>query len=207
MPGSRPLRLVAAALRCYPRRWRRRHGDEAAELAALLMRDGMPARSIAWSYVKGAAAARLLSSRGHLGAAAGALLAAACSLGVALALLAPSAPASAASMVRLRITRPAGAAAQLRALLRAHHFDITVTQEPVSPGLAGSIITFGREGPPRAGGGTLGGITGPCPGGAPGCTDGIVVPAHFGGAALIVVGRAARPGERYAAASRHGRPG
>jgi hypothetical protein len=53
MPGPRPARLVEAALRCYPQRWRSRHGDEAAELAGLLMRDGMPVRSIAWSYVDG----------------------------------------------------------------------------------------------------------------------------------------------------------
>jgi len=48
-------RLTAAALRCYPARWRRRHGDEAAELAALLIADGIPAASIVWSYLVGAA--------------------------------------------------------------------------------------------------------------------------------------------------------
>jgi hypothetical protein len=85
-------------LRCYPQRWRSRHGEEAAELATLLMRDGTPARSIAWSYLKGAASARLvLQPRRRLGAAVGALLAAACSLGVALALLSSSVPASAAN--------------------------------------------------------------------------------------------------------------
>ena len=46
---------MAAVLRCYPARWRGRHGDEAAELATLLMRDGTPARSIAWNYLTGAA--------------------------------------------------------------------------------------------------------------------------------------------------------
>ena len=52
---AREGRLVDAALRCYPARWRRRHADEAAELAALLIRDGNPAASIAWSYLAGAA--------------------------------------------------------------------------------------------------------------------------------------------------------
>jgi len=55
MPG----RLVAAVLRCYPARWRSRHGDEAAELAELLIRDGTPARAVALSYLGGAARARL----------------------------------------------------------------------------------------------------------------------------------------------------
>jgi hypothetical protein len=194
------MRLVRAALRCYPERWRRRHGAEAAELARLLLRDGRPAASIAWSYFRGAASARLvLPPRRRLGAAAGALLAAVCSLGVLLALLSPSVPASAASVVRVRITNRGDAAGQLEALLRAHHFHIAVTQEPVSPSLAGSIISSGN--------GALRGITGPCSGGAWGCTDGIVLPAHFTGAAHIVVGRAALPGEAYAPAAGIFRPG
>ena len=54
MNGPRAARLVEAALRCYPARWRRRHGHEAAELAALLIRDGTPAALIAGSYLAGA---------------------------------------------------------------------------------------------------------------------------------------------------------
>ena len=92
-PGSE--RLVRNALRCYPERWRSRHGEEAAELAMLLMRDGTPARSIAWSYFKGAARTRLVQPRRRLRVAVGALVAAACSLGVSLALLTSSAPANA----------------------------------------------------------------------------------------------------------------
>lgn len=75
MAGSR---LVRTALQCYPQRWRNRHGEEAAELARLLIRDGTPARSIAWSYFKGAASTRLVPPpRRRAGAAVGALLAAA----------------------------------------------------------------------------------------------------------------------------------
>jgi hypothetical protein len=119
MAGSRPARLVEAALRCYPPRWRSRHGDEAAELATLLMRDGMPVRSIACSYFMGAARARLAPGpRRRLGVAAGTLLVAAASLGVPLALLSSSAPASAASVIRARITNPADAAGQLESLLQ-----------------------------------------------------------------------------------------
>ena len=181
-------RLVQAALRCYPERWRSRHGEEAAELAGLLIRDGTPAWSIAWSYFKGAASTRLVRQpRGRLGTAVGAVVAASCSLGLSLALLSSSVPASATSMVRMRITDRGAAAEQLRSLFRAHRFDITVTQEPVSPRLVGSIIS--------SSGSVLTGITGPCAGGASGCTDGIVLPVHFTGPARIVVGRAARPGE------------
>src|ERR1700733_7266185 len=49
------LRLVETVLRCYPARWQHRHGEEAAELAALLIRDGTPAGAVAWSYLFGAA--------------------------------------------------------------------------------------------------------------------------------------------------------
>jgi len=106
MPGRRSMRLVEAALRCYPRRWRGRHGDEAAEIASLLLRDGTPAPSIAWSYLMGAARARLvIEPRRRLGAAAGALLLAAGSLGVPLAMLSSSAAAN-ASVAHSRPAHP-----------------------------------------------------------------------------------------------------
>jgi hypothetical protein len=90
--------LIDTALRCYPRRWRRRHGDEAAELAAMLVRDGKPAGSIAWSYLLGAARAWLTPPPGRrLRMAACALLVLVCSLGVSVGLLASTTPARAAS--------------------------------------------------------------------------------------------------------------
>jgi len=112
MPDSRSMRLVESALRCYPQRWRSRHGDEAAEIASLLIRDGTPAHSIAWSYLLGAARARLVPTRlaswprRRLGAAVGALLLAAGSLGVPLALLSSAAPANAASVAHSRTSHP-----------------------------------------------------------------------------------------------------
>ncbi len=87
--------LVSAALRCYPPQWRRRHGDEAAELAALLLRDGIPVCVIAWSYLKGAARERLRLTR-RLGAVVAALLVAAVSLGISLGLVSTAPSASAA---------------------------------------------------------------------------------------------------------------
>jgi hypothetical protein len=98
MGGSQPTRLVQAALRCYPARWRRRHGDEAAELAMLLIRDGKPASAIAWSYLAGAAREWLTPRPGRrLSTVACALLVAACSVGVSAELLASAGPARAAS--------------------------------------------------------------------------------------------------------------
>jgi hypothetical protein len=62
-PPTRPQSRrgpVGTALRCYPRNWRARHGDEALEIARLLEQDGVPRSSIAWSYVKGAACHRIV---------------------------------------------------------------------------------------------------------------------------------------------------
>jgi hypothetical protein len=95
-PEAREGRLVDAVLRCYPARWRRRHGDEAAELAALLIRDGTPATSIAWSYLVSAAREWLAPRPGRsLSTVAAALLAVACLLGFSAALVAETAPARA----------------------------------------------------------------------------------------------------------------
>jgi hypothetical protein len=103
MDDPRAARLAGTVLRCYPARWRRRHGEEAAELAALLIRDGTPAVSVAWSYLAGAAREWLTPRPGrHLTAVACALLVAACSLGVSAGLLAPAAPARAASTSQAR---------------------------------------------------------------------------------------------------------
>ena len=103
MDEPQATRLVETTLRCYPARWRRRHGEEAAELAALLVRDGTPAGSIAWSYLAGAAREWLTPHPSRrLSTVACALLVAACSLGVSAGLLAPAAPARAASTGQAR---------------------------------------------------------------------------------------------------------
>ena len=103
MDDARATRLVDSALRCYPARWRQRHGQEAAELAALLIKDGTPAASIALSYLAGAARERLTPRPGpRLTAAACALLIVACSVGASAGLLASAAPARAASASQAR---------------------------------------------------------------------------------------------------------
>jgi hypothetical protein len=95
-PEAQAGRLVDAALRCYPARWRRRHADEAAEVAALLIRDGNSSVSIVWSYLAGAAREWLIPrpARSPRRVAA-ALLAAACLLGFSAALVAQTSPARA----------------------------------------------------------------------------------------------------------------
>jgi hypothetical protein len=109
MGDPRAGRLVGTVLRCYPPRWRRRHGEEAAELAALLIRDGTPAGRVAWSYLAGAAREWLSPRPGrHRAAAACALLVAAGSLGISAGLLASAKPARAAG------TSQAPAAARCR---------------------------------------------------------------------------------------------
>ena len=103
MDGARATRLVGIALRCYPARWRQRHGAEAAELAALLIKDGTPAAAIALSYLAGAARERLTPRPGpRLTAAACAVLVVACSVGASAGLLASAAPARAASTSQAR---------------------------------------------------------------------------------------------------------
>jgi hypothetical protein len=89
--------LVGAALRCYPARWRRRHAEEAAELAALLIRDGSPVASIVLSYLIGAIREWLTPRPGQpLSKAAAALLAATCLIGFSAGLVAQTEPARAA---------------------------------------------------------------------------------------------------------------
>ena len=103
MDDPRATRLIGTALRCYPARWRRRHGDEAAELAAQLIRNGTPAGSIAWSYLAGAAREWLTPRPGRrLSTVACTLLVAVCSLGISAGLLASTVPARAASTSQAR---------------------------------------------------------------------------------------------------------
>ena len=154
MPAARRPDLVGAVLRCYSRQWRRRHGDEAAEVALLLMRDGVPARSIAWSYLKGAARERLTLGPGRRFAAAAAL-AAAGSLGGALALLSASVPASAASSARARITRQDDPAARLVSLLQCGGLHGATVKDAL-PLLEARHVKITWEVPPgRAGGDAL----------------------------------------------------
>jgi hypothetical protein len=178
------------------------------ELAALLARDGVPAWSIAWSYLGGAARQRLASTktRGFRATLATAVLTVLL-VGTSLGFLFVPATAGAMGMVRVSIDSPRDAAGQLRAQLSAHHFRIGVTQEPVSPSLVGSIVAVKTAGRVTNGRAVLSPIFGPCVGGGAGCTKGLVLPSRFGGSAQVVVGRRASRGEAYAASAGIFRPG
>jgi hypothetical protein len=145
---AREGRLVDAALRCYPVRWRRRHADEAAELAALLIADGAPAASIAWSYLVGAAREWLTPQTGRsLSTVAAALLTVTCLLGFSAALLAQTPPARAAGTTR----SPSGPASPkatptpLAAVGSPHHF---TRCRPVRPGHPAGAVTAAGHWPP-----------------------------------------------------------
>lgn len=98
MDGPQVPALVRTALRCYPARWRRRHGDEAAEVAMLLIRDGGAASAIAMSYLTGAVREWLTPLPGRrVSPVAYVLLAVACSLALSAGLLASAGPARAAT--------------------------------------------------------------------------------------------------------------
>jgi hypothetical protein len=98
MDGPQVPALVRTALRCYPARWRQRHGDEAAEVAVLLIRDGDAASTIAMSYLTGAVREWLTPLPGRrVSPVACVLLAAACSLALSAGLLASASPARAAT--------------------------------------------------------------------------------------------------------------
>lgn len=58
MSSWRHRHLIDFAIRCYPSSWRRRHGDEANEIAVALVADGISVWSIVWSYLSGAVVAR-----------------------------------------------------------------------------------------------------------------------------------------------------
>lgn len=208
MLASCQERLLRLALRCYPEQWRTRHGDEARELAALLARDGLPLRSTAWSYFKGAARERLSRTRGRrLRAGAAALVAGTSLTAMSLLVSVSPSPAGAASVVRAGITNRSQAVAELQAVFRAHHFDIDVEQLPVSPSLVGSILGTQTLGRSTGSAGILGRVTGACAGGAAGCTQALLLASHFSGHMVILVGRTARNREKYAESADIFRPG
>ena len=136
MDGPPAPRLVHTVLRCYPARWRRRHGDEAAELAALLIRDGAPATAIAGSYLAGAGRAWLTPRPGHrVSAVVCALLVAAGALGVSTGLLASAGPARAASTNRASSSRASSSRARTHCRPSAPAFVPAVTPAWARPPL------------------------------------------------------------------------
>jgi hypothetical protein len=182
-------RAVSVALHCYPKRWRDRHGAEAAELAQLLADDGVPVASVAFSYLSGAVRERLAPLVGGCGRGrAAAVLATASVAAAVLAMSASSAPAGALGVIRVEINHKPDAVAELTSQFRVHHFAIAVSQVQAPAGQAGSIVAI-RVARPEASPQIIGEIRGPCAGGSPGCVVGLVIPANFTGPAAVFVGR------------------
>jgi hypothetical protein len=181
-------RLVELSLRCYPPAWRDRHGEEASELARLLIRDGVPAALVASSYLNAAARERVFCRRRRLAPALAALVAAVTLLGLPMVLLDSSTAANAASGggVVISISNRSQAVRQLESAFRAHHFDIEVVPLATGPQRVGSVLAV-RSRPGQAQG-EIRQIAGPCADGGPGCIDALEVPVQFAGRAVVVVG-------------------
>jgi hypothetical protein len=185
---SREHRIIAAALRCYPARWRTRHGDEAVVLASALLEDGTPWWSIAGSYLASATKERAFRKPSlRIGSVVTAII-----LGITvtpLALFASFTPASASSnTVTIVISKPGDAARQLESAFATHHFKIAVVEVPVPAGVVGSILAIRTPSASGDNAGTIGEVRGQCISGDPGCVVGLVVPLHFSGNARVTVG-------------------
>jgi hypothetical protein len=191
---SRENRIIAAALHCYPSRWRSRHGDEATLLASALLEDGTSCWSIVGSFLGAAARERVIRKPTLR---VGSALAAAITVGIAavpLALFALLTPASASNPnVAVVISNPSLAARQLRSAFAAHRFKITVAETPVATNLVGSILSVSTVGTSSNNAQAVGELHGQCNGGGSGCADGLVIPLHYSGSARVTVGEATSP--------------
>jgi len=96
--------------------------------------------------------------------------------------------------IDVRVRNPVADPRRYRAEFRAHRLDITLKLVPASPSLVGTVVFFDgssaikvltAKGRCRTGGG--GDV----------CPVGLRVPVDYRGAANLVFGRAARPGERF----------
>ena len=190
MRRSQESRIIATVLRCYPARWRTRHGDEATVLASALLEDGTSWWSIVASFLGGAAkerAFRKSSLRVGSAMAAFAIVIAA----TPMALFASLTPASASSnTVTIVISKSGDAVRQLESDFANHHFKIEVAEMPVSTDLVGSILSVSTVGASSVIAGAISELHGQCNGGGSGCVVGLVLPLHYSGSARVTIGAA-----------------
>jgi hypothetical protein len=192
---SRESRVIAAVLRCYPARWRFRHGDEAAALATSLLEDGTPWWSIAGSFLNGAAKERVCRKpRLRIGPAMAALILVLAAAPVAL--LASLTPASASgTYVTIVISKPGDAARQLETAFADHHFKFAVVERSVVTDVVGSILSIRTGHAANDNAGAIREVDGQCNDGHPGCVVGLVIPLHYSGSVRVTVGAPATPME------------
>ena len=191
MRSSREQRAIAVVVRCYPARWRSRHGEEATLLISALLEDGIPWWSIALNFLGGATRERMSRKPSlRVRTALAAIM-----IGVAavpVALLQSLAPAGASSTnVVIVISKPDDAARQLESAFSSLHFKITVSERVVPNRLVGSILSVDTSGATSATARSISELRGQCIDGASGCIDGLVLPRHFSGNARVTIGRAA----------------
>lgn len=188
MRRSQETRIVAAVLRCYPAQWRARHGDEATLLAKALMDDGRAWWSVAGSFLGGAAKERAFRRPSvRFGSVVAAL-----AVGVAavpLALFGSLTTAGASSTtVTIVISKPANAVRQLESAFASHHFNIAIVERPVAADRVGSILSVGPTNSLSNRSSAIKLIQGRCIGGASVCIDGLMLPLHYPGSALVTIG-------------------
>jgi hypothetical protein len=190
MRQSRESRAVGAALRCYPARWRSRHGTEATLIASALLEDGIPWWSVALSFLGGATRERVRKPSLGVGTTLAAITVAVAA--VPLGLFASLTPASASNTnVVIVISKPVDAARQLESAFAAHRLKITLTEKAVPTRLVGSILSVSTTRVSSEAGRVVTQLRGPCLGGASGCVDGLVLPSRFSGDVHVTIGRAA----------------
>ncbi len=187
MNRPRGNRAVALALRCYPKHWRDRHGEEAARLADLLVRDGVPVASVVSSYLVWAVRQRMAPLAVRARAIVVLVAAALATLPVAV-WVRPSPASATTGVVRAVITDRARAAGQLQAIFHSHHLLIAIRQVAVPAREAGSIVAVWTDGLALPSNRILGQVKGSCADGSPGCTVGLVIAASFAGQATVLVG-------------------
>jgi len=175
-------------MRCYSPKWRERHADEATELADLLMRDGMSAVFIAFSFLKAATRDRLVTRPvRRLAPTAAVLLIGATLVGVPLVLLDSFTAANAASSGRsfVVVLSRHNAVGALESVFKSHRVNIKVEVESSSSSQYGAVLAVKTAAGEH---GTLKVIRRACAGSVPGCLVALVVPLHFAGVVQVVVG-------------------
>jgi hypothetical protein len=141
-----------------------------------------------WSFLGGAVRERLLR-RPTLGirTALAALTIGAGALSFGLFASLSAASASSANIV-IVISHPDNAVNELEASFAEHHLQITVTEHASSEKLLGSIVSLTATRSP-SGARAISELRGRCVNGAEGCVDGLVVPPHYSGITVVVIGR------------------
>ena len=188
MRRSRENRIIAAALRCYPARWRSRHGDEATALASPSWTTEPRGGPLPGVFLGGVAKERVFEGR-VCGSVRRWPQSFSASRAVPLALFASLTPASASgTKITIVISKPGDAARQLESAFATHHLKITVVEEPVSTDVVGAILSVSTAGSSNGDAGAIREVHGRCNGGGAGCVVGLALPLHFSGSVRVTVG-------------------